>query len=251
MGDRNSLLRSILAVTLVLSSMVSISAYASFFGVGGTNWKEEALLHDGNKIIVTRSVEHGGRHELGQYPPYKEQSLTFSVSGTNQPVTWEDHYSDDIGSSSFMPMAVDIVNGRAYVVADTMGCLAYNKWGRPNPPYVVFRYDGKEWQRIPLSGLPDEIKRPNLIFSMPDIEVEKLGKSFVNAEMIQKINNSGRIKQSEHLSILREPMKKTDFGSSLSCPELVRIKGGWASPGGSKAPGGPFLISPSQPTGNK
>jgi len=221
-----------------------MSAEASFLGFGGTSWKEEALLHDGSKIIVTRSVEHGGRHELGQEPPYKEQSLTFTLPGTNQTIKWKDHYSDDIGSSSFMPLAVDIAKGTPYLVADTMGCLSYNKWGRPNPPYVVFKYDGKEWQRIPLSELPDEIKRPNLIFSMPDIEMEKLGKSFVNAQMIQQINNSGRIKQSEHLTILREPMKKAEFGSSLSCPELVRIKGGWASPGGSKAPGGPFLISP-------
>ncbi len=40
---------------------------------GGNSWKEEVLLHDGSKIIVERTVERGGRHEVGQKPSYKEQ----------------------------------------------------------------------------------------------------------------------------------------------------------------------------------
>jgi len=113
-----------------------------------TSWKEEAQLHDGSKIIVKRYVSRGGRHEIGQKPPYDEQRLAFVIPDTDEEVTWEDIYSADLGSANFLPMLVGIVNGTAYLVVSPMGCLSYNKWGRPNPPYVIFKYQHKEWSRI-------------------------------------------------------------------------------------------------------
>ena len=177
-----------------------------FLGCGGTSWKEEVQLHDGSKIVVKRSIDRGGRHEIGQKPPYKEQSLTFTMPGTSQKVTWEDKFSEDLGMANFLPMLLDIYKGVAYLVVSPMGCLSYNKWGRPNPPYIVFRYDGKEWLRIPLEELPTEIKTPNLIFSMPDIEVERAGTRFMTAEKIKTIISG--YKQLEFKTILREPLAK-------------------------------------------
>lgn len=177
-----------------------------FLGFGGTNWQEEVLLHDGRKIVVERSVNRGGRHEVGQKPPFKEQSLVFSMPGTNQQVRWEDKFSEDLGSANFLPMLLDVDKDVAYLVAYPMGCLSFNKWGRPNPPYVVFKYEGKMWQRIPLEELPPAIKTLNLIFSMPDIEVEKAGTRFMTAEKIQTINSG--YKQPEYKTILREPLAK-------------------------------------------
>ncbi|MGA7181329.1 MAG: hypothetical protein WBX11_17340 [Thiobacillaceae bacterium] len=169
-------------IGLVVALGVSMSACSE-----SKSWKEEVLLHDGSKVIVTRLVEHGGRHEIGQEPTYKEQSLTFTMPGTNQTIRWEDHYSENVGSANFLPLAFDIFRGRAYLVADTMGCLSYNKWGRANPPYVIFEYNGKDWQRIQLSQLPAEIKTPNLLFSMPDTEVKRLGTRFITSGMIRQI----------------------------------------------------------------
>ena len=82
-----------------------------------------------------------------------------------------------------------------------MGCLAYNKWGRPNPPYVIFKHDGKEWKRIPLEELPAEIKMPNLIISDPDNEVKKMGKNLVTANEIRDVIKGYRIP--EDRTILR------------------------------------------------
>ena len=217
-------LKQITKLGLLLMIGVSMSADAGLFGFGGTNWKEEVLLHDGSKIIVDRSVEHGGRHEIGQKPPYKEQSLAFTMPGTNQKVTWEDKFSEDVGSANFLPMLLDVRDGVAYLVASPMGCLSYNKWGRPNPPYVIFKYDGKEWQRIPLQELPTEIKTPNLIFSAPDIQVEKSGKNFMSVEMIKAITSGYR--QPEYKTILREAYP----GAAGGCEELIRYKGYWIMP---------------------
>lgn len=217
MSDRHRLLRLVKTICLVLTLGVSVSAYA----LGGANWKEEVLLHDGSKIIVERSVERGGRHEIGQKPPYKEQRLVFTMPGTNQQVTWEDKFSEDLGSANFLPMLLDIRNDVAYLVASPMGCLSYNKWGRPNPPYVIFGYQGKEWMRIPLQELPAEIKTPNLIFSSPDIAVEKSGKRFISAEMIKQFIDG--YKQPEYKTILREAYPDAAGG----CSEMIRTNDGW------------------------
>ena len=214
------------AMTAILTVGVSMGANAGLFGLGGASWKEEVLLHDGSRIVVERRVERGGRHEIGQQPPYKEQSLSFAFPGTAQEIVWEDNFSEDVGSANFLPMLLDIRNGTAYLVVSPMGCLSYNKWGRPNPPYVVFRYQGKEWQRIPLQELPAEIKAPNLIFSDPDNVVKKIGKGLIPADTIRQIIS--RYRQPEYRSILREAVTAGSEGSSVNCEEMIPYgKAGW------------------------
>lgn len=205
--------------------------------MGGTIWKEEVLLYDGSKIIVERSVSRKGRHELFQRPSIGEQSLGFTMPATKRDVHWRDQYSADIGSANFNLMMLEIDKDTAYLVAAPMGCLSYNKWGRPNPPYVVFRYQGKAWQRIALRELPAKFKSPNLIISTPDDEVKRIGQSLISAKMVKELNAG--FKQPAYQTIVRQPLKPGS--GEVDCPEMVRIKGGWASPGGAKSP---MLIKP-------
>lgn len=209
-------------VISILALGVSVSADAGLFGSGGTSWKEEALLHDGSKIIVERSVDRGGRHEIGQSPPIKEQSVSFTLPGTSENVVWHDQFSKDVGGASFLPMMIEIRNGTAFLVVHPMGCLAYNKWGRPNPPYVVFKYSGGSWGRVPLRGLPGDFKTPNLIFSEPDDEARKAGGAVVTAEMIRKLYDG--YKYAVFKTILREAYA----GASGNCGEMAgNGKGHW------------------------
>jgi len=211
----------LLAVLLVVVGLIGANAFG-LFGFGRTSWQEEVLLHDGSKVIVERTVDRGGRHEVGQRAPYKQQSLTFIMPGNKQKIVWEDTFSKELGMANFLPLLLDIQNNIVYLVVNPMGCLSYNKWGRPNPPYVIFKYINKEWQRIPLQELPAEIKTPNLILSMPDIEVEKSGGHFMSAEMIQKI--ICRYSQPEFKTILREPLEP----DQISCTEMIpTANGGW------------------------
>ncbi len=220
MNYGHSLLKVFSTIGLIFTLGVSMNADAGILGFGGNtmSWKEEALLFDGSRLIVTRTVERGGRHEIGQAPPYKEQRLTFILPATSQRVIWEDHFSEDVGGASFLPLAIDIFGGTPYLVVSTMGCQAYSKWGRPNPPYVIFKNDGKTWKRIPLQELPVEITTPNLIFSAPYEAVEKLGKNYVTAEVIQEIVSGYR--QAEYKTILREPLPS----SHLCPPEQTGFK---------------------------
>jgi hypothetical protein len=210
------------AAGAVLALAASLLACAG----AADSWKEEVLLHDGQKIIVERSVERGGRHEVGQQGSYVNQTLRFNMPGDGQAVKWLDELSPDIGNSSFLPMLLDIFKGVPYLVAYPMGCLSYNKWGRPNPPYVVFKYDSKSWQRVALEALPSEIRTPNLIFSDPDNEMKRQGKSFASAETIRQV--VGRYMQPEFKTIVREKLSEAKL--LADCEVRVSYKGRWILP---------------------
>lgn len=107
-----------------------------------------------------------------------------------------------------------------------MGCPAYNTWGRPNPPYVVFKYVENTWERIPLQELPSETKALNLIFSSPDTVIERLGKHFIDAETIKRITSEYR--QPHYKAIVREPLSKERI--EQMCMEMVLYKGSWVMP---------------------
>ena len=206
-----------IAISVLILGM-TMSAWSA------TDWKEEALLHDGSKLIVERSVERGGRHEIGQGPPIKEQSISFTLPGTSENVVWHDKFTEDIGGASFLPMMLEIRDGSAFLVAHPMGCLPYNKWGRPNPPYVVFKYQGATWTRVPLQELPSAFKTPNLIFSEPDDEARKAGGGVLSSETIRKLYDG--YKFAVFKTILREALPNGGSG----CEELIRYKGHWIMP---------------------
>lgn len=202
-----------------------MTANAGLLGFGAVTWKEEVLLHDGNKIIVERSQSYGGRHEIGQSQPVKEQEISFTVPGTNKAIIFKSEFSEDVGRANFNLLALHIIKSTPYLVVEPNLCLSYNKWGRPNPPYLFFKHDSKTWQRITLSELPVEFKSMNLIINNGREEHIKKAESdlgYVPAESVQKINSS--LKQPEYGTILREPLQ--NYGKS--CGEMVSDgKGGW------------------------
>jgi len=199
-------------------------ANADLLGFGGTSWKEEVLLHDGQKIIVKRSLNRGGRHEIGQRSGATNETLIFTMPGTDQTFAWNDKLSEDIGSSNFNLLMLEIANGSAYLVTSPMGCLSYNKWGRPNPPYVVFKYKGTDWSRIPLQELPAELTAPNLVISSPDNAAKDASGGVIEVETIKRLN--GRARRPEYKSIVREPLPS--IGEQCGV-EFSNGKGAWLS----------------------
>jgi hypothetical protein len=192
----NMKLKVIATLSWLLMLGASLSAFAGLPLIGSISWEEEVLPRDGSKIIVKRWAERGENHEIGEQPPFKEQSLSFTLPGTNEHVTWKTEYSKEVGFAELRPLLLDVSSGSAYLVTTPVGCLSYNKWDRPNPPYVVFRYQGGEWKQIPLQELPVEMKTANVItFISHNNDLEGLMRrnnisgSYVTAEMIKKINN--------------------------------------------------------------
>ncbi|MES2408550.1 MAG: hypothetical protein V4528_14650 [Pseudomonadota bacterium] len=226
MSGGYGLVKALKIIGLVWVLGVSMNAEAGLFGFGGTSWKEEALQNDGSKIIVERSIRLGGRHEIGQEPSIREQSLVFIMPNTHQRVSWKDEYSADLGTANFLPMQLEVAKNTAYLVASPMGCLSYNKWGRPNPPYVVFKYQDKAWKRIPLQELPIEFKQINLAFSSPDHAAKEANHGLLSAEQIKKWNSDAQ--QPQYKSILREPLPQVRINEM--CEERILYKGNWILP---------------------
>ncbi|MDP1634176.1 MAG: hypothetical protein Q8L69_05795, partial [Gallionellaceae bacterium] len=226
MSKQNGMMKRIAKLGMILMLGASMSACAGFLGLGGDSWKEEVLLHDGSKIIVERTADRHGRHEIGQRPPIGDQSISFTMPGSNQHIVWKDEFSEDVGGANFNLMMLEVVQNTAYLLATPAGCLSYNKWGRPNPPYVVFKHDGKEWQRSPLHELPVEIKQPNMLHSSPDDVAGKSAKGgVVSADVIRRENDEFR--QPEFRTILREAVA----GAGGGCIKTDYYKGyGWLSP---------------------
>ena len=184
-------------VFLIAAAMTACSG-------GSDGWNEEVLLHDGSKVIVTRTQHYGGRHEVGQSSPIREQELSFIVPGTTKRIIFKSEYSEDIRRANFTPLALHILNGVPYVITTPNLCLAFNKWGRPNPPYVIFKHTGQDWQRISLQDLPAQFKDINLVINTKTKDKEFADQSPVSAELIKKLN--GILKQPEFKAILRSPL---------------------------------------------
>ena len=62
----------LMGVALTLG--LGMNANAGLFGLGGTSWKEEVLLHDGSKIVVERKVKRGGGMKLVSSHPTKNKA---------------------------------------------------------------------------------------------------------------------------------------------------------------------------------
>lgn len=225
-------LKQIAKLGFLLLMGASMNAEAGFLGFGGDAWKEEVLLHDGRKLIVKRSQSYGGRREVGQSAPIKEHTISFVLPDTGKTITWTSEYSDDVGRANFNLLAIHVLAGTPYIVAEPNLCLSYNKWGRPNPPYVFFKYDGNGWQRIPLVQFPAEFTTFNVVISLQTHDVDRMVEDGqVSAENVAKLNSN--LRQAELKSILREPVKRGTEGTAVNCRELVFYKGAWVGPGDS------------------
>lgn len=225
MSNKHSLLKAFSTIGLILTLGVSMCADAGLFGFGGTSWKEEVQLHEGSKIIVERSQTRGGRGEVGQ-SPIKEHTITFSLPGSSQAMSWTSEYSEDVGRANFNLLALHILNGTPYLVTEPNLCLSYNKWGRPNPPYVFFKHDGKAWQRIPLTEFPAVFKEMNLVNNTSKHEKELISLGTASADRVKEFNDS--LRQPELKTILREPYPT----AAGSCGEMIYDgKGGWIGMG--------------------
>ena len=154
--------------------------------------------------------------------------MTFDLPGTNKNITWKTDYDNSRPEpNSLNLIRLDIVKGVPYIATSPAGCNPYNKWGRPNPPQILFKYENQQWQRITLAELPPELigTEANVIVGKP---AAVLLKSFYTVEGVNAVNHD--ISTPEYKTILREAVKRGTEGSSVDSIELVLYKGKWIMP---------------------
>ncbi|HEY9146246.1 MAG TPA: hypothetical protein VIN36_06135 [Thiobacillus sp.] len=214
-------LRILRTISLVLVLMASTSVSASLFGFGKESWKEEVLLHDGQKLIIERSRTRGGNHELGQESPVAEEKLSFTLPNKHEVITWKTKH-DPRPSGLFDPqlvlLAVDIIHGTPFIVTTTTTCSSYNNWDRPNPPYVLFKFVDRVWQRIPLAELPLEITGANVVIN-PDVSPYRLATHWgvVSADEVKKLNED---REQEDVRYLRLFVRKSINNADTNCSKF-------------------------------
>jgi hypothetical protein len=204
---------SMIALLVFITVLVTSINACGFFN--STSWKEEVLLHDGSKIVIKRSYHLGGKRTLDSKEKRNlDETVTFTLPGANKEIKWKTDFIDSKPEpNSLNLLALDIVNGTPYIATYAVGCIAYNKWERPNPPYIFFKYDGNGWMQIPLEEFPAEISKVNVIVGRPPA---KLQKSFYTVTQVNEQNSNLR---EEYKTIIRTPLK---LGSlSVSCEELI------------------------------
>lgn len=221
MRTQNEMLKQIARLGLILTIGTAMNAFSETM-----SWKEEVLLHDGNKIIAKRFYNLGGYSGFDSHERTPlDETVTFNLPNAKS-VIWKNDFRDaNPEPNSLNLIRFDIVNGIPYIATYPAGCIAYNKWGRPNPPQVLFKYDSNEWQRINLVELPLVLinTHANVIVGRP---AASLLKYFYTVEAVEAKNAA--ISTLEYKTILRESVKGGD--SVTSCLELVLYKGKWIMP---------------------
>jgi hypothetical protein len=195
---------------------VSMSACAT----STFTWKEEVLLHDGRKIIVERTDTYDSSlpHAIGQRAPRSEHAMTFTLPDTNQTLLWKSDHRPLSDSDGFYLLALDFLDGVPYLATRAGKCSTYEKWDRPNPPYVFFKYvDG--WKSISLSEFPEKFKINMVVHSLQHepykkkVMAENYAHGFVRAQIVAELNREPGASK-EFYNLLREPMDLF-----MVCPE--------------------------------
>ena len=222
MNTNNGMMKQIMKLGLILMMGVSMCACAATM-----SWKEEVRLHDGSKVISERFYNLGGYPGFGAHERVPlDETVTFSLPGTNIKIIWKNDFRDaEPEPNSLNLIRFDIVNGVPYLATYPAGCIAYNKWGRPNPPQVLLKHEDDQWKRITLAELPPVLigTTANVIVGRP---ATSLLKSYYTVEGVDAKNAA--ISTLEYKTILREPVKGGD--AVTSCLELVSYKGKWIMP---------------------
>jgi len=212
--------RILLSVGLAigLSACVGLACAA---GAAGDSWQEEVLLHDGQRILIERSQTYGGGSEIGQDAPVADHTIKFTVPKGQQTLVWNSPFDREVGRTSLRLLAVHSKDGAAYVVTEPNLCLSYNKWGRPNPPYVIFKWESNNWQRIGIEALPQEFSTMNVSQRLARMWARDRNGTTVTAQQIQAENATN---QPQYRSILREAMANDGNSCRL---EFTNGKGLW------------------------
>ncbi len=216
MNNHRSLLQLCRMISLLLTLGVSMNACAT----STFTWKEEVLLHDGRKIVVERSDTYDSSlpHEIGQHAPLAEHTTTFAIPDANRTVIWKSDRRPLSEADGYYLLALDFLNGVPYAATRPAKCHTYDKWDRPNPPYVFFKYaDG--WKPILRGEFPEQFKINMVVHSLrhepykKKVMAENHAYGFVRAQTVAELNREPGASR-EFYVLLRQPMDL--FGI---CPE--------------------------------
>lgn len=140
-------------------------------------WKQEVPLHDGRVIVIDRMSQQGPHDPFVNMRMEIGQELAFTHPDTSERVRWKI-------PDGLQPYMLDFDGLIPYYVLAAYTVGDYNKWGCPNPPYFVYRYERGQWGRIAFEQLPAKFQKRNLI-AMAKAEEKFVGDGYVTAAELE------------------------------------------------------------------
>lgn len=157
---------------LAFALSVCIPLSASAFASRTESWSEDALLHDGRIVKVSREVGwtfqlfYGDGGSPGMFGSWPDKFwLKFEQPDTHETIKWQ-------GEQYYNPILLDIIDGIPYLVVYGMPNKGTEKiYGCPELPYVYLKYEkgffGK-WIPISVEHAPIILKEANLSPEYPE-----------------------------------------------------------------------------------
>ncbi len=145
---------NLLRLTLIF--LLSFSLTACWASEKVIHWKQEVKLRDERVIMLDRLSTQIGPGFPGNVYLEKSQAISFVNPDTQEKISWNIPKGLNLHTLDFENKVPYLVL-KAYTVAD------YNNWNCPNPPYMVYRYENKQWQPLPFKQLPEKVSRRNLM----------------------------------------------------------------------------------------
>jgi hypothetical protein len=213
-----------LAVGLLVVGVIATAVLwvVWWFSPTTLEWKEEVALEDGRTLIVERRVVLVRGGNLGERPDVeRERRLTFTHPTTGEVITWEN--GNTLGSR-VRPKMLDLDGERPVLVTSAQSGADYAMLGCPTPPYIIFRYEGGTWSRIPIEDVSRRFVWLNLYPSV-DKEFLQAQGYFVRASATAAVYRTRPLKDDRaHLSMVDRRLRNP-LGFGCESPYLERIYG--------------------------
>jgi len=173
MSHHNSWLKRITQFGMILMMGVSMNGWS-----GTMSWKEEVQLLDGRVINITQKRRYDNVYtgsNSGTLP--REFWLVFKLKefGDGE-ITWHEN---------LRPKILNVFEGKLYVVGNPSTEREFRQYGSPKPSYIAYRYEARQWERIPFDEIPVEIYDTNLLIANEPPKGAKLVTFAIKAEEIR------------------------------------------------------------------
>ncbi|MBJ6802811.1 hypothetical protein [Geomonas propionica] len=202
--------------TLLLVCAINLLASCATRAPQKTQWIEEALLHDGRIVHVTRTIKTGLDIALIRLPETKGAPQYYAIEtnnpNTGETILWED---DD---SEILPILIDFDGAVTYLVVYVTDFDNTKKqYACVFPPYVFLRHQqGKKWVRVNPEDAPAFIQSANLSFSLIGYDMKRMPNLAImrqdERERISMLSDKKRVGYQTVTKIRNENMERERSG---------------------------------------
>ena len=139
-------------------------------------WVEDVRLPDGRVLTLTRYQEFMGPYMLGDTPTESDYWFEFKHPTTGAVVRWD-------GKRELATVAL-MMRGETPVLLVTPQFAGDHQYNCPEPSYLLYQFENRAWQQVPLATIPVKRLRSNMTYSPKSrrVHIEALGKRVDAAE---------------------------------------------------------------------